>query len=668
MRTLLLITPDRGTTEAVREAIDPEKDNLIAQRDLVQAENLLARGAIDVVILDVELTGVAAVRLVQEVRKAAPKCPVFVLTKERNREWEEEIYLSGAAHVLSKPIRAPLFNDLLGRPRLAEVIPPASKSDMSILSHPPAGTEQLRALEALRKISVVLTHSLNTEGLLNRFLLMLREVLHVNRAIVFLRKPFETVAAGAQPSTDKWLRAKCAIGIEQSLLDHFALSLSAGIGGYLRREGRILRLQNSATQSDREIQKEFQLTGTQVAIPIHDRQTLLGIAVFDERITGEPYSNEELALIFHMLEEVGLAIRNTWLHEELSTSHALISDILGQMTSGCMVIGSGPVVLHANLAARKLFLRSDSAIKQLEFADFPQELGSRIFTVLQSGAGSPSFKYKLPGVPNCSYQVTISPFRPHQNPSENAALVLLEDITEIERSQHLEIEASNLRLVKSMAGHLAHEIGNSLVPISTHQQLLEQRWQDEDFRESLGVSMGEAVKRITRLANQMIFLARDISTAPEPVRISQLIVDAFREAHTHHPGKVARLNFEESGAPWMVDGDVKALRHAFSEVLLNALQANPTDPEIEVNLEKDDDSEGRPSLQVEVKDSGKGFSNESAAHALDPFFSTRNVGLGLGLTVTRKIIENHHGKIEIAEARSGEHGLVRISLPLASEN
>ena len=50
--------------------------------------------------------------------------------------------------------------------------------------------------------------------------------------------------------------------------------------------------------------------------------------------------------------------------------------------------------------------------------------------------------------------------------------------------------------------------------------------------------------------------------------------------------------------------------------------------------------------------------------APSPFFTTRNVGLGLGLTVSRKIIETHHGRLEIVPPQSGQSGIVRVSLPL----
>ena len=76
---------------------------------------------------------------------------------------------------------------------------------------------------------------------------------------------------------------------------------------------------------------EFDLLGARVAIPVLDRESLVGVAVFDGRVTGEPMSNEELALIFHLLEQLGLAIKNIWWHDQVSARHEMMFDILRQI-------------------------------------------------------------------------------------------------------------------------------------------------------------------------------------------------------------------------------------------------------------------------------------------------------------------------------------------------
>jgi len=668
MRTLLVITRQPSLAHAVQTVLDPVKFQLITKEAIAEAEFLLSRGAIDATILDVELTDARAIRLIEELKTFAPGCPVLIYAGEKQWEWEEDAYLLGVEHVLTKPVRGKLLNTLLERlfpsHEPAKPLVPAIPSAVETAALRPYA-EPVRALEALRRFSGVLSHSLDASALLKQFLLLLREIIGVNRAVIFLRKPSGVLGDGPMAADDRWLRSACAIGHDQSVLQHFALSLGAGIGGHLHRQGRILRAHSPEAQNSREISKEFQLLGAQVAIPILDRESLLGVVVFDERLTGEPYANEELALIFHMLEEVGLAIRNTWLHDQLVGNHDMVADILGHLGSGCVVIGSGLTTLHANIAACEYFLTAGQGKGRLEFSDLPQELGSRVFTVVKSGDSAPPFRYdKLPNAPGKVFRVSILPFRTASATGSNAALLIIEDVTEHERAQRLEIEASNLRLVKSMAEHLAHEIGNSLVPLSTHQQLLKESITDPEFQESLSTVLAAGVKRISRLSNQMVFLAREWQGEfRESVQIADLIVEAFHEAHTFHPGKkLAQLQFNKDISPWKVTGDHKALRHAFSEIILNALQANPEDPNVAVNLSEN--PEGLHELRVEVRDSGAGFELEAAQRAPEPFFSTRAVGLGLGLTVSRKIIESHHGKIEIPLPQKGEPGIVRVSLPL----
>jgi len=145
--------------------------------------------------------------------------------------------------------------------------------------------------------------------------------------------------------------------------------------------------------------------------------------------------------------------------------------------------------------------------------------------------------------------------------------------------------------------------------------------------------------------------------------VAKLIEDAFHEAQKFVTRKPANLVYDSGGQAPMVAGDRAGLKQAFSEVMLNALQANPPNAPVHVRTGLDIDAGGR-WVRIEVRDAGPGFTAEAAQRAVEPFFSTRNVGLGLGLAVTRKIIETHRGKIEIAPKDAEKSGMVRISLPL----
>jgi signal transduction histidine kinase len=407
----------------------------------------------------------------------------------------------------------------------------------------------------------------------------------------------------------------------------------------------------------------------------------LGIAVFDGRVTGEPLGNAELELIFHLLEELGLAVKNIWLHDQLAENHGMLTDILRELSSACVLVSRDLTILHANKTARSLFGRAPSggahrAQKgELEFSDLPLVLGSKVYQVLKTGTGLATFRYQPPdssgGAQAASqvFQVTILPFH-KPTPSGGAqgvpssVLLVVEDQTQTEHLKRLEIEAANLRMVRTMADRLAHEVGNALVPLSTHQQLLADKFRDAEFRASLDSAMADGVKRISRLINQMRFLAREGVPSREALPLSQLIEEAFQDAQKHQAVKSSRLKQEAAEQPIVVDGDHAALRHALSEVFLNALQANPTDPRVAVRALTDTDLAGSRWVHIDVQDNGAGFTAEAMKKAPEPFFTTRNVGLGLGLAVSRKIIETHEGKLAILPGQSGQAGVVRISLPL----
>jgi two-component system sporulation sensor kinase A len=114
----------------------------------------------------------------------------------------------------------------------------------------------------------------------------------------------------------------------------------------------------------------------------------------------------------------------------------------------------------------------------------------------------------------------------------------------------------------------------------------------------------------------------------------------------------------------VISGDRASLKHAVAEVMLNALQANPNNPRIAVQMQSEVDSKGTGWVHIEFQDNGAGFTPDAAKKVPEPFYTTRNVGLGLGLMVSHKILERHQGKLEVVTPKTGQAGIVRLTLPL----
>jgi len=671
MKTILVLAAHPDFAETIRAGLSPEQYRVVHRADVQEAEPLLAHGLAGACVLDLELLGVQGIWAIEKLRRLDAKCPVIAYTAGRKSEWEEEAYLQGVTHVLTKPVRTRLLSELLDRlwaaPQRGTQAPPPMPASLpaprTMEPSAPRSVGRTQTLGMLRDFSSILMHSLNAELMLKQFLLFVRETLSVNRAAIFLDRPHSPVVDPPSAEKGRCFRPVSGIGIAPGLLEHFELSSDSGIGAQLTNLGRILRRQSEEARADVGTQKEFELLGAQIAVPILDRETIVGVAVFDGRVTGEPLANEELELIFHLLEQVGLALRNIWLYDQLVANHEMMTDVLRELSSACIVVGSDLKMLHANKAARRHFGRKNQRGGELEFTDLPQSLGAKIYQVLRTGAAVGPFKFEPENSPGTVYNVSVVPFQRPEASAPVSALLTAEDLSQSDQLRRLEIETANLRLVKSMADRLAHEIGNAMVPLSTHQQLLAEKYRDAEFRKSLDHALTDGVRRVTRLINQMRFLARDGQVEPQAFPVEPLIEEAYQEARQHQPVETAQLHCENRGKPAVVTGDRAALKHALAEVMLNALQANPKEPKIDVKLHTEGDNSHR-DLQIEVQDNGTGFTTETARQAPSPFFTTRNVGLGLGLTVSRKIIETHHGKLEIVPPQSGKAGVVRISLPV----
>lgn len=668
MKTLLVLSPHPEMAEAVRTGLNPAAYHIIHRVSAEEAEPIVTHDLVHAVIVDSEFTEIQTVWLVEKLRRLNRQCPIIIYTGGMKSEWEEEVLLRGATQILSKPIRPRALEILLerspqARPSPAPPVPPAETSIR------PRSSDELRlpppSLPVLRSFSSLLAHSLNAGAMLRQFLLQLREVISFNRAAIFLRSnPTENAPEDA-PGKIRRLQARAALGIPPEVLENIGLSLESGIGRQIYHSGHILRCQAPEARADAEVQREFDTIGGQVAVPIFDRESLLGLAVFDTRITGEALTNPELELIFHLLEQVGLAVRNIWLHDQLVGNNELLASVLRELNGACVVVNSDLKVVHVNRLARRHFSAAAGRSGELTFADLPPELGGKIFQVLRTGSALATFRYEPKAAPGTVFSATVVPLQKAGTTQTAAALLILDDQTQGEQLRRLEVEAANLRLIKTMADRLAHEIGNAMVPLSTHQQLLAEKFRDAEFRASLEMALADGVKRVNRLINQMRFLARDGLVSREPIAVKPLIEEAYQEARKFQPIK-ATLKYESAIKSPAVNGDRSALKHALVEVLINALQANPTDPKIDVHLSATGNGSNLPHLQIEVRDNGKGFAAEAMRNASTPFYTTRNVGLGLGLAVTRKIVETHQGKLEIGPAGDTAAGVVRISLPLDS--
>jgi nitrogen fixation/metabolism regulation signal transduction histidine kinase len=130
-------------------------------------------------------------------------------------------------------------------------------------------------------------------------------------------------------------------------------------------------------------------------------------------------------------------------------------------------------------------------------------------------------------------------------------------------------------------------------------------------------------------------------------------------------GGDAELEIKTELPPVMLRCNRTSLAHAFHEIFLNGLQSSGNAaPRLTVSLNAAAAQEGRADLLIKVRDNGGGFAPDSASRATEPFFTTRNTGVGLGLTIARRVIEAHQGSLEVHTRIAPSDPDLTIRLPL----
>lgn len=209
---------------------------------------------------------------------------------------------------------------------------------------------------------------------------------------------------------------------------------------------------------------------------------------------------------------------------------------------------------------------------------------------------------------------------------------------------------------------IAHEIRNPLGIISSSAELLLKRAEGTSPGTSkILQAIYDEAKRLSRTVSDFLDYARPRQPKQDMVDVSSVISQALSflgpELHHREIGIVRAGELDES--LWVL-GDKDLLYRAFYNIMGNAIQAMGGSGTLTVTLERGEAP--KPKVVVTFHDSGAGFPPENIEQLLDPFFTTKDDGTGLGLPIVNTIITSHGGSLALANA-SGGGAAVTVTLP-----
>jgi signal transduction histidine kinase len=234
--------------------------------------------------------------------------------------------------------------------------------------------------------------------------------------------------------------------------------------------------------------------------------------------------------------------------------------------------------------------------------------------------------------------------------------------------------ADRLAALGTMAAGIAHDIRNPLTSILIFSQLMSLHHDDPEVRAKFDRIVPRELERVQAVIEDMMELARPTALQFEPTNLNEVLAQAIELLEGQAAGQGVKFIRELSPDLPYCMADRKRIHRCFSNLLTNAIQAMPRGGDLTVRtwLGPDQtaaaarqDSGHEPMIRVTITDTGQGIPPERLSRIFDPFYTTKEKGLGLGMAITHRIVEDHKGTIDV-QSQVGLGTTFIIHLPLTA--
>ena len=337
------------------------------------------------------------------------------------------------------------------------------------------------------------------------------------------------------------------------------------------------------------------------------------------------------------------------------------------LVCGVIIIGRNRKVTTLSPEAAHILGLNPSQVLNAPIEVLPQPLREIVCEALSSGEPIADRQFEMSGAGRGTLTLRVSavPVGFGKNDS-GVALVVNNPTLALHLGAHLE-QLDRLASIGTLAASMAHEIKNALVAGKTFVDLLLEKNQEAELVEIVRRELG----RIDSIVKGILRFAAPARSGYSKVRVHEVLDHSLRLVQHQLDGRSISLERSFQATPDLVSGDDCELEQAFVNLLLNALDAMGSNGTLTVATAMVL-ADGVPAamhphneplqLRVTIRDTGPGIPAEARDRLFEPFFTTKPTGTGLGLPITRRIIQQHDGHISV-ESQPGQGATFSIVLP-----
>ena len=311
---------------------------------------------------------------------------------------------------------------------------------------------------------------------------------------------------------------------------------------------------------------------------------------------------------------------------KLRESKDFLHAVLQNIGEAMIVLDQEERITMINRAAEELFCRGLDAARGMLFKDLD-------YKIEESGSGA------VLTVKGRKYDVIRS--RSTVCDSAGAVrghVVLIKDITKLKELERQNERNARLIAMGEMAAKIVHEIRSPLCSMELFSTMLYKDLEASAHAEmAKGISSG--IQSLNNILTNMLLFARNQKPSFRDVKLSSVIEESMKMLTPLTEIRGVRMSAALSDES--INGDAELSKQVLMNVLLNAIQSMPEGGRLDVVMES-----GEEFITVAVSDEGEGICAEHIEKIFDPFFSTKDRGTGLGLTIAYKIMQRHNGFIK----------------------
>jgi signal transduction histidine kinase len=360
------------------------------------------------------------------------------------------------------------------------------------------------------------------------------------------------------------------------------------------------------------------------------------------------------------IEQIGQRMRNV--EEVFSALKENLDQVLGNLQDGILLFtGDGRAVLVSEAAQRFLHIESDNilGLQAREIFDNSTVLGRTLREAFD--AGVTLVQEEVRTETGRRIQASVDFIYDDHTRMGLGALVTLHDLESVEQIES-ELELSRrMAAIGRLTAGVGHEVKNPINAIVVHLELLKNKLGGDHAPATRHLEVIDAeIHRLDRVVQTLVDFSRPVELRLLEQDLRTVIGDVLALATEELSTRNVTLESRLPSNPLVANVDADLLKQAAINVILNGAQAMPDGGKLRVTLEED-----RKMAVVRIADEGTGIPPEIREKIFDLYFTTKSGGSGIGLAMTYRILQLHHGSVDV-QSKVGRGTEFSLRIPLAA--